>query len=52
MYNDILAQIGGFMGQLRVPTQMGQGIISAVEFFLVGGRFMIDLFIRAFGFLF
>jgi len=51
MFNNILSSIGGFMAQLRLPTMLGQGILAAVEFLLTGGKFIIDLFTKAFGFL-
>jgi len=52
MYNEILANIGGFMAQLRFPTLLGQGILAAVEFLLTGGKFFWDLIVRAFAFIF
>jgi len=52
MFNEILANIGGFMAQLRFPTLLGQGILAAVELFLTAGKFFLDLITKAFGFIF
>ena len=48
MFNDILANIGGFMAQLRIPTLLGQGILAVVELFLTVGQFMIDMIVRGY----
>jgi len=42
--NGILTTISNAMGTLKIPTLLGQGILSVVEFFLVGGNFFVELF--------
>ena len=48
--NGILTTISGAMATLKIPTLLGQGILSIVEFLLVGGNFFVELFKNLFSF--
>ena len=48
--NSILTTISNAMGSLKIPTLLGQGILSVVEFLLVGGNFFVELIKNIFSF--
>jgi hypothetical protein len=48
MFNELLSNIGGVMSALNVPQSVGQGFLNMIEFFLAGGKFIVDLFAKLF----
>lgn len=48
MINTILSAIGGIMGSLNVGQDEGNAVLGFVEFWLVIGEFIVNLFQKGF----